>query len=64
MNSKKNFSPQPPVYAILSDLQFFYIFCYDGSNFTRTNAMYVPDESRSKFLAGMRQGMFSPQPRI
>ncbi|KAF8492211.1 hypothetical protein F5888DRAFT_1806933 [Russula emetica] len=54
-NSNKELRPQPPVYAILTDLEMFYFFCYDGSQFTCTEAMFVSDESRPKFLAGMRR---------
>jgi len=55
LNSNKEFEPQPPVYAILTDLRMFYFFRYDGSQFTRTKAMFVSEESRPEFLAGMRR---------
>jgi hypothetical protein len=57
-NSDKEFKPQPPVYAILTDLQMFHFFRYNGDNqFARTEEIFVSSESRPKFLAGMRRGM-------
>lgn len=57
LNSDKKFKPQPSVYAVLTDLRMFYFFRYDGSQFTRTEAIFVSEESRSEFLAGMRKGV-------
>jgi hypothetical protein len=51
-------------FSSFPDVQMFYFFRYDGSDFTRTKDMYVPDEPHSEFLAGMRKGMFSPQLRV
>jgi hypothetical protein len=57
MNKNRGFHPQPPVYAILSDLEKFYFLCYDGICFTRTEkVVLVLDAPRSDFLAGMRRG--------
>jgi hypothetical protein len=57
LNSDKEFQPQPPVYAVLTDLRIFYFFRYDGSQFTRTQDIFVPQNSRPQFLAGMRTGV-------
>lgn len=34
-NNDDDFEPQPPVYAVLTDLKdfYFYFFSYDGSSF-------------------------------
>jgi len=56
LNSNREFRPQPPVHAILTDLEMFYFIRYDGSEFTLTKAMFVSEESRPEFLAGMRRG--------
>lgn len=61
MNSSREFDPQPPVYAVLTDLEHFYFFRYDGNQFFRSNAIIVLDMPRSEFLAGMRHGrLFFP----
>jgi hypothetical protein len=60
LNSDRNFKPQPPVYAVLTDLRFFYFFRYNGSQFARAKTIFISQESRSDFLAGMRKGMVVP----
>jgi hypothetical protein len=57
LNRDKNFDPQPPVYAVLTDMRIFYFFRYDGSEFTLMRVIYVSDQTRSEFLRGMMEGI-------
>ena len=41
LNFNKEFDPQPPVYAVLTDLKEFYFFCYDGVELTCCNMVTV-----------------------
>lgn len=52
LNGSREFEPQPPVYAVLTDLRL-----YDGSKFTLANDIYVISRSRRQFLDGMGDGM-------
>jgi hypothetical protein len=56
LNSTKGFDPQPPVYAILTDLHNFYFVSFDGSRFACTPPITVPIESRVGFMEGMMGG--------
>lgn len=57
LNTAKEFTNQPPVYAVLTDLRDFYFLQYDGSKFTlHEDDFIVPTRSRSAFLDGMRNG--------
>ncbi|KAF8492802.1 hypothetical protein F5888DRAFT_1636945 [Russula emetica] len=52
-NNDKDFEPQPPVYAVLTDLQHFYFFSYDGSTFKMDTEIWVYSATRAHFLDGM-----------
>jgi hypothetical protein len=55
-NKDKNFEPQPPVYAVLTDLKKFWSFSYDGSTFKMDRDILVSSETRASFLNGMAGG--------
>ena len=55
-NSGRNLDPQPPVYAILTDLEKFYFLRYDGSKFAQMSRILVNSDTEEKFLFGMAQG--------
>lgn len=60
-NSDRGLFPQPPVYALLTDLTNFIIFKYDGNIFTRqgiTIHTTFPDGTRYRyeFLSNMMPG--------
>jgi hypothetical protein len=57
MNHNKDLDPQPPVYAILTDLRDFYFLSYDGTKFRRMATIIVPREPLVPFMKGMTQGM-------
>ena len=57
LNSGKGFKPQPPVYAVLTDLRMFYFFRFDGSNFTQAKPYFVSDFTRTSFLIKMLIGV-------
>jgi hypothetical protein len=56
LNSTRGFDPQPPVYAILTDLHDFYFISFNGSKFACTAPITVPIESRLGFMEGMMAG--------
>ena len=55
-NKDKDFEPQPPVYAVLTDLQDFYFFSYDGSTFKMDTEIYVSSATQAHFFNGMAGG--------
>lgn len=55
-NSHRDLNPQPPVYAVLTDLQNFYFLRYDGRKFCRMSQILVNNETKDGFLVGMAQG--------
>lgn len=57
LNSSRNFLPQPPVYALLTDLHDFYFISYNGSKFSCTPEITVSTYSRLTFLEGMMKGV-------
>ena len=60
LNSYKEFNKHPPVYAMLTDLHNFFIFCYDGSKFCLyQDEITVPARPRSAFLCGMINGLLA-----
>jgi hypothetical protein len=58
MNRDRDFYPQPPIYAMLSDLKHFYFLSYDGTKFRCMEEITVPKQPRAKFMNGMSQGIF------
>jgi len=55
-NRDRNLDPQSPVYAILTNLEMFYFFRYDGSKFSCSEQIYVKSNTREAFLLGMCEG--------
>ena len=56
LNSNKKFNPQPTVFAVLTDLHFFYFFSYDGSTFRMDKEIHVSAATRIDFFNGMGDG--------
>ena len=56
INNDKDFEPQPPVYAVLTDLKQFYFFSYDGSSFKMDKEIHVYGATRAQFFDGMADG--------
>jgi hypothetical protein len=56
LNLDKDFDPQPPVFAILTDLKDFYFFSYDGSTFKMDKEIWVSGATRANFFNGMGNG--------
>jgi hypothetical protein len=59
LNRDKDLIPQPPIYAMLSDLRDFYFLSYDGTTFQCMAQISIPQRPRTEFMKGMAQGMFS-----
>jgi hypothetical protein len=59
LNRDRDLNPQPPIYAMLSDLRDFYFLSYDGTKFERMAQISIPQRPRTEFMKGMTQGMFS-----
>ena len=55
-NSGRDLNPQPPVYAVLTDLEKFYFLRYDGRKFYRMSQIIVSSETQGGFLVGMARG--------
>jgi hypothetical protein len=55
LNSGRNFHPQPPVYAVLTDLRDFFFLKFDGSRFA-VNEITVSTKSRLSFIEDMMEG--------
>ena len=55
-NRDRGFHPQPPVYAVLTDMEKFYFFRYDGSRFSCRKVIFVRSDTRKAFLLGMCEG--------
>ena len=55
-NSGRDLYPQPPVYAVLTDLEKFYFLRYDGHKFCRMSQIIVNNETQDGFLVGMARG--------
>ncbi|KAF9516755.1 hypothetical protein BS47DRAFT_1380783 [Hydnum rufescens UP504] len=53
LNRDRDFDPQPPIYAMLSDLTNFYFLSYDGTKFRWMDEITVPKRPRVKFMNGM-----------
>jgi len=53
LNRDRDLDPQPPIYAILSDLDDFHVFSYDGIKFQRMARIWIPQEPRAQFMKGM-----------
>jgi len=45
-NRNRNLHPQPPVYAILTDMEMFYFFRYDGFRFSYSEQIFVKSNTR------------------
>ena len=59
LNRDRDLNPQPPIYAMLSDLRDFYFLSYDGTKFECMAQISIPQRPRTEFMKGMTQGMFS-----
>ena len=57
INSDKDFDPQPPVFAILTDLRDFYFFSHDGLTFNMDKEIHVSSATRVEFFNGMGDGL-------
>ena len=64
LNRDKDLDPQPPVYAMLSDLRDFYFLSYDGTQFRVIGDFSVVQKPRTQFMTGMVRGMFPPCLRV
>ncbi|KAF8806483.1 hypothetical protein BYT27DRAFT_7257207 [Phlegmacium glaucopus] len=53
LNHDKDLDPQPPIFAILTDLKDFYFFSYAGSTFRMDKEMCVSTATRADFFNGM-----------
>jgi hypothetical protein len=58
LNRDRDLDPQPPVYALLSDLRDFYFLSFDGTQFRAMNDISILQKSRTQFMAGMVHGVF------
>jgi hypothetical protein len=58
LNRDINLDPQPPIYAVLSDLRDFYFLSYDGTKFWWMTKIMIPHHPCMQFVKGMTQGMF------
>jgi hypothetical protein len=58
-NRDIDLDPQPPIYAMLSDLHDFYFLSYDGTKFCCMAQISIPQCPRTGFLKAMTQGMYS-----
>lgn len=56
LNCDKGFEEQHRIFAVLTDLQDFYFFSYDGSTFSRGYEIMVSSCTREAFLRGMVEG--------
>jgi hypothetical protein len=56
INNENDFESQPPVYAVLTDLKYFYFFSYDGSTFKIDSEIRVSSATRAHFFNGMAGG--------
>jgi hypothetical protein len=57
LNSYKEFNPQPPVFAVLTDLIDFYFFSYDGTTFKMDKEIHVSNATRVDYLNGIGNGL-------
>ncbi|KAF9513325.1 hypothetical protein BS47DRAFT_1393420 [Hydnum rufescens UP504] len=55
LDRDQDFDPQPPVYAVLADLDSFIFLSYDGTNFRHMAQVQIPPEGRVGFMYGMAQ---------
>jgi hypothetical protein len=53
LNRDRDLDPQPPIYALLSDLHFFYFLSYDGTRFQCMAEITIPRQPRKQFMNGM-----------
>ena len=58
LNRDRDLDPQPPIYAMLSDLRDFYFLSYDGTKFQCMAVIEIPQQPHTQFLKGMTGGMF------
>jgi hypothetical protein len=54
INKNKDF--EPPVYAVLTDLERFYFLSYDGETFKMDTEIRVSSATWAHFLNGMASG--------
>ena len=59
LNRDRDLSPQPPIYAMLTDLRDFYFLSYDGTAFQCMTQISIPQCPRTEFMKGMTHGMSS-----
>ena len=57
LSRDRDLSPQPPIYAMLSDLRDFYFLSYDGTAFRCMAQISILQRPRTEFMKGMTQGM-------
>jgi hypothetical protein len=58
LNRDRDLDPQPPVYALLSDLRDFYFLSFDGTQFRALSDISILQKSRTQFMTGMVHGIF------
>jgi hypothetical protein len=58
LNRDIDLDPQPPIYAMLSDLRDFYFLSYDGATFKCMAQITIRQHPRTQFMKGMAHGMF------
>ena len=46
LNRDKDLCPQPPIYAVLSDLRDFHFLSYDGTKFRCMDRIEIPQHHR------------------
>ena len=59
LNRDSDLYPQPPIYAMLSDLRDFCFLSYNGTEFQCMTQISIPQQPRTDFMKGMTQGMYS-----
>lgn len=64
LNRDRDLCPQPPIYAMLSDLRDFYFLSYDGIKFRCMAQISIPQRPRTDFMKGMTQGMYARGPGL
>lgn len=58
LNRDGDLDPQPPIYAMLSDLHDFYFLSYDGTKFYSMAEITITQRPRAQFMEGMVYSIF------